>query len=436
MKKTVAAVLAAVLLALLLAGCGGSAETASVQSVSMICGLGPVGLSNRFSGMVSAGEETRIEKDESFKVAELKVAVGDTVKAGDVLFSYDTEAGQLDLEKAKLTLEQQQASLANLKTQKEDLEKQKARASGNLELELSLEIRDVETQITEAEYNLKSKENEIAKLEVSLQNATVTAPVSGRIQSINENGGYDDRGNPLPYISIVSNEGFLVKAYVNETNMASVMEGTPVVLLARVGDGRWTGVVTKVDLENPAQNNNYYSDETTMSSRYPFYVTLDSSEGLMLGQHLYVEPGFGIEEEDEGPEIRLASGYICDAEGSPWVWARSSAGKLEKRKVTLGDYEEFSDSYLIVSGLAAADYIAWPDENLKAGMDCVTYSESDFSGNAGNEGEAVFNGTGIYEEGFEEDFVEESFEGGFADDAAEDYVEPVPATGSFEGGEG
>ena len=104
MKKTVAAVLAAVLLALLLAGCGGSAETASVQSVSMICGLGPVGLSNRFSGMVSAGEETRIEKDESFKVAELKVAVGDTVKAGDVLFSYDMEAGQLDLEKVLLAV--------------------------------------------------------------------------------------------------------------------------------------------------------------------------------------------------------------------------------------------------------------------------------------------------------------------------------------------
>ena len=433
MKKTVAAVLAAVLLALLLAGCGGSAETASVQSVSMICGLGPVGLSNRFSGMVSAGEETRIEKDESFKVAELKVAVGDTVKAGDVLFSYDMEAGQLDLEKAKLTLEQQQASLANLKTQKEDLEKQKAKASGNLELELSLEIRDVETQITEAEYNLKSKENEIAKLEASLQNTSVTSPVSGRIQSVNENGGYDDRGNPLPYISIVSNEGYLVKAYVNETNMASVMEGTPVVLRARVGDGRWTGVVTKVDLENPAQSSSYYySDETTTSSRYPFYVTLDSSEGLMLGQHLYVEPGVGTEEEDEGPEIRLASGYICDADGSPWVWARSSSGKLEKRKVTLGDYEEFSDSYLVVSGLSAADYIAWPDENLKAGMDCVTTSESDFSGQEGNSGEAVFEGAGVYEE----NFAEESFEGGYADYAADDYAEPVPATGAFEGGEG
>ena len=380
MKRIAFIFLAVILMLGVLSGCGGNEETASVQSVRMICGLGPVGLSNRFAGIVSAGEETKIEKDESFRLDEIKVSVGDDVVQGDVLFTYDMEAGQLDLEKAKLTLEQQQASLENLKKQKEDLEKQKAKASGNLELELSLEIRDVETQITEAEYNLKSKENEISKLENSMQNASVVSPVSGRIQSINEQGGYDDRGNPLPFISIVANEGFLIKGYVNEANIASITEGGVGIIRARVGDQTWNGVVRSIDYENPVQNNNYYysgGDETSSSSRYPFYVVLDSSDGLMLGQHVYIEPG--TEAAPEQDIIQLPSYYIMDADSSPWVWAQSSAGKLEKRKLNLGAYDEFMDAYTVISGLGADDYIAFPEDDLKAGMTCTTYSEADFT---------------------------------------------------------
>ena len=55
------------------------------------------------------------------------------------------------------------------------------------------------------------------------------------------------------------------------------------------------GTVTLVDYENPSQGSEmdrYYgmaSDEMTASSKYPFYVELDSTEGLILGQHVYLE---------------------------------------------------------------------------------------------------------------------------------------------------
>lgn len=35
------------------------------------------------------------------------------------------------------------------------------------------------------------------------------------------------------------------------------------------------------------------SDEQTTSTSYPFYVELDSSDGLMLGQHVYIERDTG-----------------------------------------------------------------------------------------------------------------------------------------------
>lgn len=60
------------------------------------------------------------------------------------------------------------------------------------------------------------------------------------------------------------------------------------------------------------------------------------------------------------------------------MWAQSSSGKLEKRSVTLGEHDAKLDTYVVTDGLTAADYIAFPDETLKAGMTCVTYDESTF----------------------------------------------------------
>lgn len=382
MKKITAIILSLLMLVSLLSGCGSEEGEASVQSVAMICGLGGVGTVNRFAGVVSSGQETKVEKDDKFSVQELLVSVGDDVKAGDVLFTYDTETGALDLEKAKLTYEQAQISLQELKKQAEDLEKQKSKATGNLELSISLELRDVQTQITEAEYSLKSQENDIARMENSLTNSEVVSPIDGRIQTINENGGYDNYGNPLPYISITATQEYEILAYVNEANIGQVIEGTYMLVRSRTTDETWSGTVTRIDWENPiTSNNNYYymdSDKTASSSRYPFYVSPDSLDGLLLGQHVYLEPAnAGTEEQEE--KIILPEWYINDADSSPWVWAQDNRGKLEKRNLKLGEYDEFTCGYEVLSGLSAEDYIAWPDETLKAGMTCVEYDESSFA---------------------------------------------------------
>ena len=92
---------AAFILALLLgvaAGCGQSAGEASVQSVSMICGLGSAGMTDRFAGVVSALGETNIKKDDSMTIGEIKVKAGDAVNVGDVLFTYDMSQLEIDLE--------------------------------------------------------------------------------------------------------------------------------------------------------------------------------------------------------------------------------------------------------------------------------------------------------------------------------------------------
>ena len=390
MKKFAVIVLAAVMLLSTLAGCGASAEgEASVQSVSMICGFGATGLVDRFAGMVTAQSETQIKKDDNATVDTILVKVDQEVKTGDALFTYDMSQAKLDLEKAQLELEQMKNELESKKQEKEQLEKDKAAASADDQMEYTLEIRQVTTDILEKEYNISLKGKDIEKLQNTVKNVTVTAPVTGRIKSINENGGSDQSGNPLPFMTIVETTGFRVKGYVNENNAGTLTEGTAVVIRSRVSDQTWKGTITLIDWENAQQNtqNNYYSDsgsdDTATSSKYPFYVELENSDGLLLGQHVYIEPDYGQDAEADANTLKLPAYYINDADSSPWVWAQNSKGKLEKRSLTLGDYDAEMDTYVVTDGLTAEDYIAFPDETLKAGMTCVTYDEGTFDPSMG-----------------------------------------------------
>ena len=378
MKKA-AFLLALVMLLGLLPGCGQAEGEASVQSVSMICGLGSVGLADRFGGIVSPLGETKIKKDDSLTVDTIKVKVGDSVAVGDVLFTYDLSELQRNLEKAQLELEQQQNQLENKESEKKDLEEQRDQTGDDAaRREYTLQIREANPDILTYKANISSKKKDIEKVQNNLKNASVKSEVAGEVQAINENGGSDNNGNPLPFMTIVETSGFRVKGYVNENNAAALREGTEVIIRSRVSDQTWKGSVDTVDWNNPVQQQSYYDSDTSLSSKYPFYVTLDEGDGLLLGQHVYIEPDYGQEDEQDASAINLPSYFISDPDGKPWVWAQSSKGKLEKRDLKLGEYNADTDTYPVLEGLTAEDYIAYPDESLKAGMACVTYDDATF----------------------------------------------------------
>ena len=381
MKKA-AFILALVMLLGVAAGCGESNGEASVQSVSMICGLGTAGLTDRFAGVVSAMGETNIKKDDSLTIGEIKVKVGDAVKVGDVLFTYDMSQLEISLEEAQIALEDLKATLADKEEEKKQAEAALNEIADDIERNKTLgQIRQLNLDIRTTNRSIADKGRDIEKIQKNMKNSSVKAEVEGEVKSVNPNGGNDDRGNALPLISIVQTGGFRVKGYVNENNASVLNQGAQVIIRSRVSDQTWSGTISSIDWNNPAKssNNNYYdsgSSDTGNSSKYPFYVTLSSSDGLLMGQHVYIEPDLG--QDAQSTVIQLPASFINDADSSPWVWAQGSGGKLEKRSLTLGDYNAELDTYAVTDGLTAADYIAFPDDTLKAGMTCVTYHESTF----------------------------------------------------------
>ena len=339
-----------------------------VQSVAALGGMGGIAPGDRFAGLVVSENVAELHKDGDKTIAELLVKEGDDVSEGDPLFSYDTEQLQLTLDKQKLELEQLKASIENYKTQIADLERDRDRVGTADKLQYTVQIQSTQVDLKEAELNVKTKEAEVRKSEDILANATVTAPVTGRVQSISENGA-DNYGNPLPYITIQQSGSYRIKGTLGELQRGGIMEGSRILIRSRTDENQsWLGTVTLVDYENPTQGNNNNmnyvgsgSNEMTNSSKYPFYVELDSTEGLILGQHVYMEL---YAEEGQGSGVSISSAFLLFGEdGTASVWAEKR-GKLEQREVTLGEYNPMMDTYGIIAGLTAEDYIAFPDPEL------------------------------------------------------------------------
>ena len=349
------------------AGCGSKENAVYVQSVADLAGMGGIAPGDRFAGLVVSENVAQIQKDGDKTVAELLVREGDDVQEGDVLFSYDMDELQLALDKQLLEKEQLVASIENYKEQIQELEAQRKRVSQAKQLEYTIQIQSTQVDLKEAELNLKTKEAEIAHSESILENVEVKAPVTGRVQSISESGT-DNYGNPVAYITIQQSGAYRVKGMLGELQRGGIMEGSQMKIVSRTDEGQfWLGTVTLVDYENPSQGSQYdmyygtSTDEMTAASKYPFYVELEDTEGLMLGQHVYLEL---YAEEGETAGVSVSSAFICyEEDGSAYVWAENR-GKLEKRTVTLGEYNFMNDTMEVLEGLTEEDFLAFPDMEL------------------------------------------------------------------------
>lgn len=379
------------------AGSSGDSENlVYVDSVASITGLGSGnGTINRFAGVVEPRETVQIKQSSDKTVKEVYVKEGDEVKKGQKLFMYDTAEAEENLASKEIEVDRIKMDIETYKSNVESLKKEKANASSDEQLDYTVRIQSAENNAKKSEYELKSTQQEIEQLKKSINEAVVTSEIDGVVKSINEStddsagmyyGGSDDGDS---YMTLLSTGQYRIKGTINEQNMGALSEGDSVIVHSRVdADKTWTGTLSTIDMEHPENNNNdgYYSSssasDTSNSSSYPFYVDLDSDEDLMLGQHVYMERNEGQLEEREG--LWLTSYYIVQEEDNAYVWAAGKRDKIEKRKVTLGEYDEELDEYQITDGLTEDDYIAYPDESIKEGAP-VTKNIEDLYNNAGEE---------------------------------------------------
>ena len=388
MRKTVIALGSALLLTL--TGCGAKTQV-NVEQASMLTTA--VTSSDKFAGVVVSENVIEIERDTEQKLDELYVAVGDTVRVNEKLFEYDTDTLSLTIDKQQLEIDKLTQQIKDFTTQKANLEKQikteKAKKPSKQDKELlnslDIQLRTVTANLTEKNYEKKTKEAEINYNKDMLKNAVVRSPIKGTVRSINENGS--------PYITIQQAGAFQVKGTLNELSLnAGIMEGVGVTILSRTDPTAfWTGTVTLVDYntteeENPDNMFGGYVDPMASSTSYPFYVTLDSTEGLLLGQHVYIQiSAAGIGDE----LLRIPEGYILDIATDEETWMTTGyvwgvdmeTMTLVKLPVTLGEYDPTYGTYVILDGITPESFLADPaDKGVKEGASVYLRSELEYAG--------------------------------------------------------
>lgn len=354
---------------------GSSNQNIYVQKVSTI--IGSSYTENRYSGVVESSETVDINQDGNKSITDMYVEAGQKVSKGDKLFSYDTTEAANSIAQKKLDIEAQnneiQAQNNTIADYKAELNK------GADKVEIQARINDASYAIRQAQNTIKATQTEIDQLNKQIENSTVVSTIDGIIKEVNRDGGTDESGNQKPLVSITQTSDFRIKGSISE--MGSISEGTNVIVRSRINEDQiYKGTVTKVETEPQTDNNNYYygSDSGESASKYPFYVTLDNNDGLMLGQHVYIEPDNGQSSVKQG--IWLDSSFIAyDDNGDPYVWV-SENEKLKKRKVELGETDDEMYTTEIKSGLSKDDYIAWVDNSYKEGMKTTTEYQMETDG--------------------------------------------------------
>lgn len=368
MKKVLKAILIIIIIAAVLAACWFyvvpliMSRTSEVESPAAVTRVGDIHtadsfLANRYSGVVESQEVISVDTDIEKKVKNVFVKVGDDVKKGDKLFEYDVDEMSFQLDQSKLELEQSESEIKSYNEQIATLEKEYNNSTKNRRLSLQNQIEATKLSLKKAEYNKDSLEKNIVKLENSLKNSVVKSSVNGTIRSV------DDPAAEA-YITITSSGDLRVKATVSEEHIHEFSVDDKLTIRSRTDERvTWSGAVVSIDTAKPILSTSGMSMETT--TKYPVYVSLDSTDGLLIGQHVTIEKFIDLTRENEG--VWIDEYYICDIDTAPYVWA-DEGGVLTKRSVELGEYNDETLRYNIISGVTENDYIAFPTEMVYEGM--------------------------------------------------------------------
>ena len=429
-----------------------------VSKVSVISGTETAAV-NRFAGVVEPHKTVNVKIESGRKVKEVEVKTGEEVKAGQLLFEYDLSSIEDDLKQAQLDLDRLKNEQISLTEQIATLEAEKKKAKAEDQLSYTIEIETNKMNLKKNEYSQKSKQSEIDKLQSATQNTEVRSEIDGVIQKIDTSKMTSDDGDSVDdssamdssmssgdgssdssaFITILSTGAYRVKGKVNEQNRDSIVPGEAVIIRSRVDSSKtWKGTMGSVDVNNGTSDdssNDMYmgmastsSDDQTTSTSYPFYVELDSSENLMLGQHVYIERDIGQDEKKDG--LWLSDYYILDTDtNEPYVWAANDKNRLEKRYVTLGKHDDSLGEYEIVDGLTKKDAIAFPTaaleegektetgdlaQTMSGGADGITDMDADH-GNMDDEQPDSADG---------EAYTDPDMEEGSEDDSSDDSIDP------------
>ena len=290
----------------------------------------------RVTGTLQPVGQAQIASQTSGRVEAVTVRPGDRVAAGDVMVQLDVERLRIDL---NLQLSNADATQSQLTLAEGQFERVQALVDRGVTTTSDLD--QARTTLEGLRANLSALSDQVAAAELSLRQATVTAPFDGIISARDvEPGQFVAMGAPM--VSLVDLSTVELVAQAPVSSGALIAPGQAVEVTIDGLPGRtFAGIVVRI---NPIA--------TTGARTIPIYITLDNADATLLGgmfgtgdivvaeaQDAIAVPAEAIREDREGLHVLT----IAD-------------GVLERRAVSPGETWR-GDLVQLAEGLVAGETV-------------------------------------------------------------------------------
>ncbi|TDE13627.1 efflux RND transporter periplasmic adaptor subunit [Dyadobacter psychrotolerans] len=265
------------------------------------------------------------------KVLSVKYELGSYVNKGATIVSVDSKLKELSL----------QATELNINKLKKDADRYTKLLAGNAATEI---------QVNDTKYNYENALNQAEQIKQQISDATVEAPISGRIIKKNiEPGEFVNVGTSLGTILDVTR--LKVQVMISESDVYKLKEGQHVQVKTDIyPDKKIDGVIS------------YIAPQGDDSHNYPVEIVIQNTSQLKAGTFVSVS----FLQKTSQQALLIPRSSLVESIRNPYVYVMEN-NIAKQRKIEVG--RELGDKIEVLSGLKAGETVITTGQiNLSEGV--------------------------------------------------------------------
>lgn len=314
------------------------------------------------SGTVKSKNAVNIySRAANYPIRAVNYAVGDKVKAGDILARLETSSLELDIHKMELTVKNtQENSLAgaalDLNSAKETLSQEKELYESGfssqdeyLQAKLKLEKAQISYNTEKNTYDLQKIDLE--KLRKELQDTIISSPINGTVTYANAAENNSAAG--LLFV-VEDTDHLLVATSIGESDIAKIKLGQEVIVRTdSTGEKEWLGTVSKIA---PAVSKDANGNSLSSSNvKLDIEITLKNNDSnIKIGMKARCTIQLNVK---KGIYYVPYDAIVREADGSQWIYVQETESNNSKnalKKILVQTGME-TDMYVEVNAADLAD---------------------------------------------------------------------------------
>lgn len=214
-------------------------EAAAMRPPVASAAMGDIEVNVLATGLLKPSKLVAVGSQASGRITDLPVAVGDTVRKGDLIATIDSTRQENDLKTSEATLAATKALLvekeATLLNQNRVLERQRTLAARNTIAASELETAEADVAVTQAQIEATKAEIEasrvaVASSKVNLGYTRITAPIDGTVLAlVAQQGQTVNATQSAPTIVVLGDLSTMtIHAEISEADVVRAKPGQPV----------------------------------------------------------------------------------------------------------------------------------------------------------------------------------------------------------------